>query len=76
MEQQIAMVEVFKTNVQQDADADHLLALLLCNFPNCRINFDLDDCDKVLRLEGDDIDACRIMELLDEAGFCCEILTW
>jgi len=29
----------------------------------CKINFDLSDCDKVLRIEGDNIEALRAMIL-------------
>ena len=43
-------------------------------FPSFRINFDLSDCDKVLRVEGDDIEAVRIMILVKESGFSCEVL--
>ena len=30
-------------------------------FPLYKINFDLSDCDKVLRVEGDNMEALRIM---------------
>jgi predicted RNA-binding protein YlqC (UPF0109 family) len=43
-------------------------------FPSFKINFDLSDCDKVLRVEGENITALRIMTLVKEQGFTCEIL--
>jgi len=68
------MVEVFKTNVQKKAQSKMLLCILSETFPSFKINFDLLDCDKVLRVEGDNIKIIRIMMLVKEYGFKCEIL--
>ena len=68
------MVEVFKTNVQKKAQSKMLLCILSEAFPSLKINFDLSDCDKVLRVEGDNIEALRIMILVKEYGVKCEIL--
>jgi len=68
------MVEVFKTNVQKKAQSKTMLCILYEAFPSFKINFDLSDCDKVLRVEGDNIEALRIMILVKEYGFHCEIL--
>ena len=68
------MVEVFKTNVQKKPQSKMLLCILSEAFPSFKINFDLSDCDKVLRVEGDNMEALRIMILVKEYGFTCEIL--
>lgn len=68
------MVEAFKTNVQKKAQSKMLLSILTEAFPAFKINFDLSDCDKVLRVEGDNIEALSIMILVKENGFKCEIL--
>ena len=68
------MVEAFKTNVQEKAQSKMLLCILSEAFPSFKINFDLSDCDKVLRVEGDNMEALRIMMLVKEFGFTCEIL--
>jgi hypothetical protein len=68
------MVEVFKTNVQKKVQSKMLLCILSEEFPSFKINFDLSDCDKVLRVEGDNLEALRIMILIKECGFTCEIL--
>ena len=68
------MVEVFKTNVQKKTQSKMLLCILSEAFPSFKINFDLSDCDKVLRVEGDNIEALRIMTLVKEYGVKCEIL--
>ena len=68
------MVEAFKTNVQKKTQSKMLLSSLCEAFPSFKINFDLSDCDKVLRVEGDNIEALSIMLLVKENGFRCEIL--
>lgn len=68
------MIEVFKTNVHQVTEANKLVALLLNHFPGSRINFDLDDCDKVLRVEGRHFITEKVMRLMQENGFQCAIL--
>ena len=68
------MVEVFKTNVRKKAQSKMLHGILSEAFPSIKINFDLSDCDKVLRVEGDDMEALRIMILVKEYGFTCEVL--
>jgi hypothetical protein len=68
------MIEVFKTNVQTASDANDIVQMLLHHFPGSRINFDLQDCDKILRVEGKDFCSDKIMLLVSKNGFCCEIL--
>jgi len=68
------MVEVFKTNVQKKAQSKKLLCILSEMFPSIKINFDLSDCDKVLRVEGTKIETLRIMVIVKEYGFICEVL--
>ena len=68
------MVEVFKTNVQKKTQSKMLLCILSEAFPSLKINFDLSDCDKVLRVEGDNMEALRIMMLVKEYGFNCDVL--
>ncbi|MES2373544.1 MAG: hypothetical protein V4557_13270 [Bacteroidota bacterium] len=68
------MVEVFKTNVQEVAESKMIIGKLLEHFPHNRINFDLSDCDKILRVEGDTICPETIMQLLTSGGYYCEIL--
>ena len=68
------MVEVFKTNVKRAGEAKRVIVELLHHFPDKKINFDLNDCDKVLRVEGENIMNCRIKDILSEHGFMCEEL--
>ena len=68
------MVEVFKTNVYEEERSIIIVRKLLEYFPENKINFDLEDCDKILRVEGANIFSGRIMELLNEEGHECKIL--
>ncbi len=68
------MVEVFKTNVEEPVQAEKLVALLLTHFPDGRINFDLQDCDRILRVEKPHILPERIIELVNGEGFVCGVL--
>lgn len=68
------MVEVFKTNVQEFAEAQKLVATLRRHFPDSKINIDLDDCDKVLRVEGNNLRIEKVMTLVTKKGFVCTVL--
>lgn len=68
------MVEVFKTNVTRQSDAAGLLAVLANHLPACKINFDLQDCDNILRIKGDRIPVTQIIELVSSEGFDCALL--
>ena len=68
------MVEVFKTNVQKKTQSKMMLCILSEAFPSFKINFDLSDCDKVLRVEGENMEASSIMVLVKEHGFQCDLL--
>lgn len=68
------MVEVFKTNVQKKMQSKMMITALSEIFPSLKINFDLSDCDKVLRVEGDNMESLKIISLVKEHGFMCEIL--
>lgn len=68
------MIEVFKTNVQEVEQSILIVAKLLEHFPNSAINFDLEDCDKILRVHGSSISNKKIIELLDSYGYHCEVL--
>ena len=68
------MIEVFKTNVQEVSQANGLVALLLQHFPGSKINFDLHDCDKILRVEGKNFMAGKVVMIVKENGFTCTVL--
>jgi hypothetical protein len=71
----MSMIEVFKTNVENPEQSQTLLRRLLAQFPQCRINFDLEDCDRVLRVEGENFAAGNVIRLVNEHGYLCEELS-
>lgn len=68
------MIEVFKTNVQEVEQSKMIVGKLLEHFPNSTINFDLEDCDKILRVHAPVILNHKIIELVNLHGYHCETL--
>lgn len=68
-------VEVFRTDVQHISAADRMTDRLRLLFPNGRITFDLEDCDRVLRVETLELDVHAIVSTMRANGFLCEILS-
>lgn len=68
------MVEIFKTNVHDVLQAETIIALLNNHFPAFMINFDLHDCDKILRVKGESIPIDEIVTLVSENGIQCSLL--
>ena len=69
------MIWVFKTSVQNKTQArqvTHLLNKLVTT--RGKWNFDLDDCDRILRIEYEDLPVAELMSAMRTAGFICEEL--
>ena len=69
------MIEVFKTNVASMEEANRLAEKILLNIPNVKVNFDLEDCDKILRVEGTLIKNEEVIKVTSSLGFRLEELT-
>ncbi|QHT69960.1 hypothetical protein GXP67_26590 [Rhodocytophaga rosea] len=70
------VVEVFKTNVNQEWQVQFIIAALEKLLPEARITFDLDDCDKILRIEGQVtlINIHQIIQVISAFGYHAEVL--
>ncbi len=70
------MVEVFKTNISNKSHANMLIDQIHKNFTDYKANFDLKDCDNILRIKSTKgiIQADLIVDLLKVAGFHAEVL--
>ena len=68
------MVEIFKTDVTRKTKAKNILSMLQNEFPHLKINFDLGDCDKILRVEGKIISVEKIISLMEKQKYLCEQL--
>ena len=64
------MVEVFKTNVRTKKQARKVASLL----QPMKVNFDLEDCDKILRVEDEQINAEAVVKFVTAQGFDCTVL--
>jgi hypothetical protein len=69
-----SVVEVFKTNVEHEKEAKELVDMLRERFPGSRVNFDLQDCDRILRVEGKKVCVDAILGLMETEGFTCTVL--
>jgi hypothetical protein len=68
------MIEVFKTDVQETEQSNMIVGKLLEHFPNSVINFDLEDCDKILRIHASAISNNEVIYLMNSFGYHCEEL--
>ncbi|MFD2033878.1 hypothetical protein ACFSKL_03695 [Belliella marina] len=69
------MIEVFCTNVQCHEVANKILDLIGEKLPGYKVNFDLEDCDKILRVESpDNLETATIMDLVISYGYSIWIL--
>jgi hypothetical protein len=68
----VKTVLVFKTTVERKQDVDQLRPLLdQLITPGERWNFDLEDCDNILRVESRQLDPWIVTSLLAQHGFYC-----
>ena len=68
------MVEIFRTNVDDHSQAQQIIMLLNHHFPAFIINFDLHDCDKILRVKGESIPVDEIETIVASQGYYCCVL--
>ena len=70
------MVEVFKTNVKDQDVAVNLIEQIHKTFVHYKANFDLEDCDNILRVKcvTETIESIQLIYLLKEFGCDAEIL--
>ncbi|MEO5893456.1 MAG: hypothetical protein ABIQ31_24600 [Ferruginibacter sp.] len=70
------MIEVFKTNVRRRGHAKMLLEQIHRSFAHYKANFDLADCDKILRVKSSAgaIQSSCLVDLLKSFGFHAEVL--
>lgn len=69
------MIEVFKTNINSQSQADHLKPAPELTFPDCRFNFDLDDCDRIFRIESAEDVSDSVIRFFMLHNFDCSVLT-
>lgn len=65
------MIHVFKTSVKNKAQIKKLKPALDSSFQDIKWNFDLEDCDKILRIESKKNICKKVVNLLRSYHFDC-----
>ncbi len=68
------VVEVFQTDVNSEDLALQVIEQLALAMPGAKINFDLEDCDRILRIADFQVDIALIYSVASEFGIFCELL--
>lgn len=68
------MIAIFETNLQNENDAKHILHHLLHRYPSHRITIDMEDCDHILRVEGDHFRVLEVVSIIKDLGYDCQAL--
>lgn len=70
------MIEVFSTNIRDRAEADRLLEQIHQAFQGHTANFDLDDCDRILRIQYSEgkLDTEGLIRFLQSLGCVATVL--
>lgn len=70
------MIEVFKTNVHDPDQANMLVTFIHSHFNEYSANFDLQDCDRILRISSShgDVNTKLLLRFLNECGIHAETL--
>lgn len=74
--EEVLYIKVYKTNVMERPQARSVITKIRKILPDCNVSFDLEDCDKVLRVENSKgpVDDAKIKMLMDSSGFKIEDL--
>jgi hypothetical protein len=70
------LVEVFKTDMDCAEKARQLVEQIHNNFTNCKANFDLEDCDRILRIviNNSNLETNHFINWLKDVGCTAQIL--
>jgi hypothetical protein len=68
------MISVFKTSVTNSTEIEALKPLLDIYLEHAKWNFDLEDCDHILRIDSRIEIAETTIKLLQDNGYYCEEL--
>ena len=68
------MIEVFKSNIIKKKQAKEFKKNCLNKYPNYLITFDLEDCDKIVRVEAKILNVKDIMNIAHDSNILLQIL--
>jgi hypothetical protein len=69
-----ANVEIFRTNIEDKNSADRVVERLSTMFPTVRFNVDLNDPEKILRMEGKFSKKHEVQQIAKSLGLICEAI--
>lgn len=68
-------IEVLKTNVSDPEEAKKIIDWIHATFINYHANFDLADCDRILRVASDSsVHVADLISILNAFGFDADVL--
>jgi len=65
------MIKIFKTNIETTDEA-LLILKELKKLLTGNINFDLEDCDRILRIDATNYSSLDIIKTFENLGFYCQ----
>ncbi|MGO3707196.1 MAG: hypothetical protein ACTJGD_04175 [Mesonia hippocampi] len=65
------IVAIFKTDIVQEKEAQEIVEQLKNKLPTYEINFDLEDCDNILRVYGKNDKTNFVVRFMSNMGFQC-----
>jgi hypothetical protein len=68
------MIYVFKTSVKTKVQAKQLKPHFAKLLPDAKWNFDLEDCDNILRVDSNENIVLPVIRILNDHRFDCEEL--
>jgi hypothetical protein len=68
------VIEIFKTSINSQQAAALVKHVLSDKYPDAKINFDLEDCDRILRIENKVICVEEVTAIVNTLGHQCEVL--
>lgn len=67
-------IEVYKTDVKTKKEAKYIVALLQFVISDCIMNFDIEDCNHILRIETNRDIKEMVYRVFNKNGFYCQKL--
>ncbi len=65
------MIEIFRTDVKNKQLASKIAQQINSLFSVHSINFDLTDCDRILRIEGTELNKLEVIKIVNSYGHEC-----
>lgn len=72
---EVNIVEIFRTDVMTGEEANKMTHTIRACYPGHKINFDLEDSDKIFRMEGEQFIPENVASIFNEHGFMCKLLS-